>query len=131
MKDRPLGLSIISILVGIEAILQILASLALFGLSVAGMFTVTYAGPGLVLLILGLIILIVGIVELAVAMGLWSGEKWAWTVTMIVVWIDIVFDIIGGFVGTQSFTATIVSMILPLIVLIYMYQGGIRKLFDK
>ena len=131
MKDRPLGLSIISILVGIEAIFQILLSLAFFGLSVAGVFSITYAGPALVMLILGLIVLVVGIVELGVSMGLWSGERWAWTVTVIVVWIDIVFDVIGGFVGTQSFTSTMLSMIIPLIVLIYMYQGGIRKLFDK
>ena len=129
MKERPFGLSLIAILVVVEAILQILAALALFGLSLAGIFTIVYAGPGLVALMLGIIALIVGIVELAVGMGLWSMEKWAWVVTIIVVWIDLIFDIIGGIAGTMTFSSTLISMIIPVIVLIYLYQGNIRKLF--
>lgn len=131
MKDRPLGVSIIAIILGIEAILQILASLAMFGLAIAGVFTVVYAGPATIAIVMGILFLIIGIVELAVTMGLWNLEGWAWTVAVVVTWIDIIFDVIGGFVGAQTFGATMLSMAIPLIVLIYLYQSGVRQAFNK
>ena len=131
MKDRPLGVSIIAIILGIEAILQILASLAMFGLAIAGVFTVVYAGPVTIAIVMGILFLIIGIVELAVTMGLWNLEGWAWTVAVVVTWIDIIFDVIGGFVGAQTFGATMLSMAIPLIVLIYLYQSGVRQAFNK
>jgi uncharacterized membrane protein (DUF2068 family) len=131
MKDRPLGVSIIAIVLGIEAILQILASLAMFGLAIAGVFTVVYSGPATIAIVMGILFLIIGIIELAVTMGLWNLEGWAWTVAVVVTWIDVIFDVIGGFVGTQTFGATMLSLAIPLIVLIYLYQSGVRQAFNK
>lgn len=131
MKDRPLGIAIIGILVAIEAILQILACLALFGVSTVGLFATPFTGPMAALLALSSIALIIGIVELVVASGLWSMEKWAWVVAVIVLWIDVVFDVIGGIIQTQSWGAVLLSLIIPVIVLIYMYMPGVRKVFDK
>lgn len=131
MKDRPIGVSIIAVVLGIEAVLQILAALGMFGLAAAGAFTIVYSGPAVIALIVGILFLIIGIIELVVTMGLWNLEGWAWTVAAIVTWIDVIFDVIGGFVGTQGWGAAFLSMIIPLLLLIYLYQSGVRQAFNK
>lgn len=130
-NKRTFGIALISIVVAIEAIFQILAALAMFGLSTAGFFTTPYTGVAGVILAIGILTLVIGIVELVVAAGMWSMEYWTWMLAVIICWIDIIFDIIGGFIYTQTFAATVVSMIIPLIVLIYFYQPKIRQLFVK
>lgn len=131
MQNRPFGVALISIIVAIEAIFQILAALAMFGLSTAGFFTTTYAGASAVIMAIGIIALVVGIIELVVAAGMWSMESWTWVLAVIISWIDVVFDIVGAFVNSQSFAATLVSIIVPVIVLIYFYQPGVRKAFGR
>ncbi|MCL5795376.1 MAG: hypothetical protein M1338_03385 [Patescibacteria group bacterium] len=131
MKTRPFGVALIAILVAIEAILQILASLAMFGVSSFGLFITPYTGAAAALLIIASVALIIGVIELVVASGLWSMEKWAWIVAVAVTWIDLVFDVIGGFVNSQSWSAVFASIIIPVIVLIYLYQGGVQKAFNR
>jgi len=131
MQNRPFGVALISIIVAIEAIFQILAALAMFGLSTAGFFTTTYTGASAVIMAIGIIALVVGIIELVVAAGMWSMESWTWVLAVIISWIDVVFDIVGAFVNSQSFAATLVSIIVPVIVLIYFYQPGVRKAFGR
>ncbi len=130
-NKRTFGIALISIVVAIEAIFQILSALAMFGLSTAGFFATPYTGVAGVILAIGILALVIGIIELVVAAGMWSMEYWTWMLTVIICWIDIVFDIIGGFVNTQTFASTVVSMIIPLIVLIYFYQPKIKQLFVK
>ena len=131
MQNRPWGVALISILVGIEAILQIIAGLALFGMTSFALFSTPYTGAVTVILVIGVIALIIGIVELVVASAMWSMERWAWILTVIICWIDLVFDIINAFVNAQTFGAALLSMIIPLIVLIYFYQDNVRKAFGK
>ncbi len=129
MKNRPFGVALISILVIIEAIIQIIASLAMLGVSTFSFFAAPGSGLGAALLVLAIIALIIGIVELAVASGLWNMEKWAWIVAVVVCWIDVIFDFIGGIAQVQTWGATLLSAIIPVIVLIYLYQTHIKKLF--
>ena len=121
-------MAIIAILVIIEAMLQLLAAFGMFGVSSLSFFVAQF-GASFALSTIGLIFLIVGLVELAVGIGLFNMEKWAWMLTVIVVWIDLVSDIIAAIIGVQPFNAVFMSMIIPVVVLIYMYQGGVRKHF--
>lgn len=131
MKNRPFGVSLIAILIGIEAVLQILSALALFGISTVGIFETPYYGAATAIMIIGIVALLIGIVELVVSASMWSMEGWTWVLTVIICWIDIVFDIINAFVNAQTFGATILSLIIPVIVLIYFYQSNVRKEFGK
>lgn len=128
MKKLPFGVALIAILVIIEAILQILAAFGLFGISSLGFFVAEFA-PSFALFMIGILFLVIGLIELAVGIGLFNMERWAWLLTVIVVWIDLVADLIAGFIQVQSFNSVIISAIIPLIVLIYMYQGHVRKKF--
>ena len=129
MKDRPFGVTFIAILLSVEAIFQIIAALALFGVSIAGFFTTSYTGAATVIFALGTVSLMVGVIELAVSAGFFSMAKWAWVVAVMVAWIDVVFDVINGLAQAQSFSAVLISMIIPVVVLVYLYQKNIRKLF--
>lgn len=115
----------------IEAIFQILAALALMGISMMGLFATPYIGASVALTVLGVIAIIIGLIELAVGSGMWALEKWAWVVAVIVCWIDVVFDVIGGFAGVQSWGAVFVSMIIPVLVLVYLYQSSVQKAFGR
>ena len=130
MKDRPFGVSLIAILLMIEAILQIIAGLALLGISMAGFFATPYIGAAAAMTVLGIIAVFIGIIQLIVSSGMWTLEKWAWIIAVAVCWVDVVFDVIGGIIKTQSFGAVFVSLIIPVIVLIYLYSGGVKKAFN-
>lgn len=129
-KRLPIGVAIIAILVIIEAVIQLLGAFGIFGVSTLSFFGAAFA-LSFALTTIGVVFLFIGIVELAVGIGLLSLEKWAWTLTVIVVWIDLVFDIIAAIVGAQSFGATLVSLIIPVVVLAYMYLGGVRESFQN
>lgn len=128
MKKLPLGVAVIAVLVIIEAILEILAAFGLFGIGSLGVFVAEVA-PGFALIMIGVLFLVIGLIELAVGMGLFNMERWAWLLTVIVVWIDLVADVLAGFLQVQSFNSVLLSVIIPLVVLIYMYQGNVRKRF--
>jgi len=131
MKERPFGVSLIAVLIIIEAIFQIIAALAMMGISMIGFFATPYIGASVALTVFGVIAIIVGLIQLAVGSGMWSLEKWAWIFAVVVLWIDVIFDILGGFAGVQSWGAALVSMIIPVIVLIYLYSEGVRKAFGR
>ena len=76
------------------------------------------------------VFLIIGLVELAVGICLFNMERWAWVLTVLVVWVDLVFDIMAAIIKAQTFGAVLLSIVIPVIVLIYMYQGGVRKSFE-
>jgi len=130
MKKLPFGIGVIATLVIIEAIMQVLAAFALFGISSLGFFVATF-GPSFALFAIGIMFLIIGLVELTVGVGLFSMEKWAWIVTVIVVWIDLVVDVLAGLIQVQSVGSIFWSMVIPVIVLMYMYKKNVRKQFSR
>ncbi len=115
MADRPLGLTIICILGFIGAIIGILSGIAIFGVgaifgSLAGG---TYGGLfGAISWIIGIVTLVIGVVSLYAFYGLWNMKKWAWTLTMILEVISIIF-------GLTSFNPVI---IISVIIVIYLWM---------
>lgn len=130
MKKLPFGIGVIATLVVIEAILELLAAFGLFGISSLS-FLVVALGPSFALFALGIMLLIIGLIELAVGIGLFNMEKWAWSLTVIVVWIDLVADVFSGLIEAQTFSSVMWSMIIPVIVLVYMYKKNVRKQFSR
>lgn len=129
MKKVPFGIAFIAILVIIEAVLELLGAFGLFGVSSLSLFAAQFA-VSFALTTIGIIFLVIGLIELAVGVGLFNMERWAWGLTVIVVWIDLVADVIAVFIGAQTFEAFLLSAIIPVIVLVYMYQKDIRRRFN-
>ena len=110
-KSRPLGITIIALLVGLISILQIFgAGLGIIG---AGFIALFFSGIlGLITAVVTVLLLIVGIIGFRVAQGLWGLKPWAWNWSVVWTILVLILNIVGG---------SIWSALLGLIVLIYLF----------
>jgi hypothetical protein len=117
---RPLGVTIIAILLFIAGVSGILSALAGFG--VFGGHKVMIATP--------ILLLIVSLVQMSVASGLWQLLRWAWLTAVVVVVVTIIVNVIGIFAKVQL-PSVIISLVIDVIVLLYLNSGGVRRAFAK
>jgi len=108
-RSRPLGITIIAIILGIQGILSI----------IAGIFSLTAAGANPAFAIVGIITLILGILYLILAWGLWTLQPWAfWGVVVL----EVIALINGIFALSQGNTGTgLLNIVISLIILIYLF----------
>ena len=108
-KHRPLGVTIIAILTAIGGIV--------------------FLASGAVLIVgIGIILLALGIAYFVMAYGLWTGKRWAWTITLILSVIGIIVaiaSIVAGNVGA------IISIIIHGVVIYYLYRPNVKAFFGK
>ena len=107
---RPLGVTIIAVLMIISGIVSIISgiSLLLFGI--------------------GIFVVILGIATLVIAWGLLKAKPWAWTLTVIISIIAIIVSIVG--IATGGFHQ-VISLILYGIILYYLYRPDVKAYFGK
>ncbi|MHA1839130.1 MAG: hypothetical protein ACTSVM_07075 [Candidatus Ranarchaeia archaeon] len=111
-KSRPLGVTIIAIIVAIAAIFTILGGLGLLGFGILLGFGGGIPGLGALTGIIGILTLLWGLVGFYVAKGLWSLEKWAWTWSILWLILDLILNLLGGSMPT---------VVIAGITLIYLY----------
>ena len=111
-KNRPLGVTIIAIIVALSAILTILGGLALLGLGAWLGLGQGLPGWGALSGIIGIVSIVWGIIGFYIAQGLWGLKKWAWTWSILWLIVDIILSIVGGSTGT---------ILVAGITLIYLY----------
>ena len=111
-RNRPLGVTIIAILVVIGGIGSLLGGL-----------TVIMLIP-----LLGIILVIIGLAYFAVAYGLWKGLNWAWSITLIVSVIGIVVGLGSLVVGNIG---SLFQVIINAIVIYYLYKPNVKAYFGK
>jgi uncharacterized membrane protein HdeD (DUF308 family) len=109
-KNRPLGVTIIAVLTAIGGII-FLAS-----------------GAVLLLIGIGIIFLALGVAYLVMAYGLWTGKRWAWTITLILSGIGIILAVISIAAGNIG---SIVSIIIHAVVIYYLYRPSVKVYFGK
>ena len=113
-RSRPLGITIIAIIVGIYGILGIIGGIALLRASTS----------------LGVITIVLGVLELILAWGLWTLQRWAFWATVI---LEVLALLNGIFALTQGSTGTgagIGGIVIALIVLIYLFADrNVRAAF--
>src|SRR5579863_4401695 len=108
---RPLGVTIIAILVAIGAVLEI----------IGGLLLLAVFAP------VGIIALIVGIISLFVAWGLWTLKPWAFWMVVIVEVIHLVQALISVSRGQGG---SIVDIVFPVIILLYLFMDrNVRAAF--
>jgi uncharacterized membrane protein (DUF2068 family) len=119
---RPLGITIIAILLFIQAIIEI----------VAGIFVLigtTLASPMAGLLI-GWVPLALGIITFIVAWGLWTLKPWAYWVTLIVEIVYIVINLFSLGQTNHSVFGVIGGGLISIIIVIYLLvDGNVRRAF--
>ena len=111
-RNRPLGVTIIAILVVIGGIGSLLGGLAVI----------------MLIPLLGIILVIIGLACFAVAYGLWKGLNWAWSITLIVSVIGIVVGLGSLVVGNIG---SLFQVIINAIVIYYLYKPNVKAYFGK
>ena len=114
-RKRPLGITIIAIIVAIYGILSIIGGLALLGASATA----------------AIIAIVIGVLQLVLAWGLWTLQRWAFWATVI---IEVLAVINGVLAMTGNSTVGrapgIFGIIIALIVLIYLFADrNVRAAF--
>ena len=152
-QSRPRGVSIIAILIIIAGVLSLLLGI---GLVVIGPFLMngvqttssnlgSQIGPqilGLVFLVFGGILLGLGVANLVMAYGLWKGKGWAWTISMIVLFIGIAISIASVSITSGVFSnagsnllgdivSGIVSIGISAFIVYYLYRPHVKAYFGK
>ena len=129
--ERPFGVVILAILSAIDALMAF-GMAALVGTIFAyldtmmedyGYSTGFFAEIGL---IVGGIAAIIGIVYLLLAWGLWTGQGWAWTITLILT----ILSLIGSIIALIAVVG-IVPLIIDILILYYLTRPHVKAFFGK
>ena len=117
VPTRPLGVAILSVLVGIFGVLLILGGLLiLVGATALAVLGVLPGFAGLPLAVVGALVLIVGIIILAAALGLWHLRLWALVLALIFSFLEIVQYALAGQFASLGFVLALVIFVYLLAV---------------
>jgi hypothetical protein len=120
-RSRPLGITIIAAVLGISALLAlVILILGLTHVSMTGLGAQMGPAESIILLIA----LILGMFEVALAWGLWTLRPWAFWTTVIIEAIRFIVALYTVFFLQRVFISGIVGLIIPLIVLIYLFADA-------
>jgi hypothetical protein len=122
---RPLGITIIAILLFISAVIEIIGGLS----SVLGNPPTGTVSD----VLLGWFPLVMGIIELVLAWGLWTLKSWAYWGTLAVEVVNILVHFFGflGLPRTHSALAVISGGIVSIIIVIYLLvDRKVRRAFQ-
>lgn len=110
-KHRPLGVTIIAILLIIAGIISLVGGLILL------------------IVLVGFIFLALGIAYLVMAYGLWKGKGWAWTISLILAGIGIIMGIV--YIIQDNLAGGIVSIIINGVIIYYLFRPNVKAFFGK
>ena len=80
----------------------------------------------------GIVLLVISIVSFVVAYGLLKGKGWAWTVTLILSIISIVFNAISIAASAgANLIGGIISIIISAVIIYYLYRPHVKAYFGK
>ena len=115
-RSRPLGITIIAIIMGIQGILGIISGIMLLASSGGGLFAA------------GIITLVLGVLYLILAWGLWTLQTWAFWATVVLEVIALLDGIFA--LGQSGFFSGIVNVVLAIVILIYLFADrNVRAAF--
>ena len=115
-QRRPLGITIIAIVLVVMGILGII--IGIFTL-VESFYMIYRPAIGMRFGFIGMTSVLLGAVDLFVAWGLWKLKRWAFWATLVIAILDILQAAWSLFNG-ESFWYALFSVALPIIVLIYL-----------
>lgn len=80
-------------------------------------------------IVFGAVLVAIGIVSFIVAYGLLKGKGWAWTVTIILSIISIVWNVIT--IATAANFGGIIPIIIDAVIIYYLYRPHVKAYFGK
>ncbi len=128
-RPRPTGLTIVALLNAIQGLWLLAVGSMFAGLGVIGLFTIDPTAVGGYSVLYGVLIAAVGIVHLAIAYALYALRWWAWLGAILVSAADLLVS-----AGAYAFTGkepTLVSLVIPVIVIVYLLRPSIHAGFAR
>ena len=126
-RQRPLGITIISIILWIIGVISLLFVILGFIGVAAFVHNSALGAAATVGLIIGALI---AIAEIILGWGLWTLKAWAFWATVIVEAIRVIDALYSWLVAHNSLGAVIVSLIIGLAILIYLFADrNVRAAF--
>jgi lysylphosphatidylglycerol synthetase-like protein (DUF2156 family) len=123
-RDRPLGVTIIGVLLFLFGLFMILGGITLGALTDL---------DGLDLAI-EMVALVMGVIYLLAAFGFFKGWGFVWLLTMIVVIIGIIWNILSWVLGGLKMGEVgtlLIGLIIPIIILLYMNSQNVKTFFRR
>jgi len=114
---RPTGVTILAILEIISGIIAIAAGLLIA--TIASMIGIEFGALGGVI---SAIVIALGVASFIMAWGLLQGKSWAWTFTLVLTIISLIFDLVG---------ANLVGLIIDGVILYYLFRPNVKAFFGK
>ncbi len=129
MNGRPLGITVIAIVLAVSGVFQVLVGTEALGVTDFGLAAATGAAG-----VSGWASVIGGVLSILVAGGMFTLARWAWTLTVVVLFIRIVVDVIaivthgpGSTLGASAMTNVVISAA----VLWYLQRPGVKPAFGR
>lgn len=113
-RERPIGVTLVALVQGVNALTS--------GLEVAALERGLPTNEDVVLAVTGAAL---GIWGLAVAVGLWRLQRWAWTATMIWVGVVMALALSAYWSGNASYSV----MVLSVLQVFYLNQSETQRAF--
>jgi len=123
-KDRPLGVTIIGVLLLLYGLFMILGGIVIGSLADL---------EGLELVI-ETVSLAIGLIYIILAFGFFKGWSWVWLLTMIVVILGMIWSIVSWVIGGLNMgdlLETIIGLIIPIIIILYMNSSRVKTFFKR
>lgn len=127
--SRPIGITLIAIVLAISGILNVLVGLVGMDIMKVDLGTLgsgaQAAGAGA---------LLSGVLTLLVAYGMFTTAGWAWLLTVVVMIVRIVADawaIVTHGVGSTLGGAAVVDLVISAVVLWYFNRPGVKSAFGR
>ncbi len=136
-RTRPIGVTIIAILEGIQGLLSVIGGIILIlaanslsrrivshGHTIISKFVDTF-GVGI-----GVTFVVIGLILLFFVFSLWTLQRWAYWAVIIFEVISLIPSVLALIRGTGTLAGTIVQMILPIVILLYfLVDTNVRRAF--
>lgn len=122
-STRPTGITILSILAGLNGI-----SLLFFGFAAMGLGAAVAGGMGA---IFGLAVLALGGLFLVLAWGFWSVQPWGWPLGMVLAAAGIILALVMFIFVSKDVVSLVISVVIDGAILYYLNQPSIKALFGK
>jgi uncharacterized membrane protein HdeD (DUF308 family) len=110
-KHRPLGVTIVAILLIVVGIISIISGLVLL------------------IILIGIIPLALGIAYLVMAYGLWKGLNWARIISLILAGIGIVMGIV--YIIQNNLSGGIITIIINGVIIYYLNRPNVKAFFGR
>jgi len=120
-KARPSGVTILSILYFLQALLTIIGGAVAFGiLSVFGPVGIAIGT------VLGGVLIVFGLIQMFIVWGLWTGRGWARLLAIALTILGLLPDVAGALTLNPL---SIVGLVIGIIILWYLFQPQVKAFY--